>query len=246
MSAPSWRLAAAITVFLVAATLPYLWLIEHFGYDDILREPAAQVLTSFQAGGPPLVAAWLAFAMASLLFIPVALALHALPPGGGSRGVLVLGIASAVVQAIGLLRWVLVVPALATTYADPTASAATRDAVLVAFDAVHRYGGMVVGEMVGQLLLAGWTAGAVLQLWRQRSVPRWLAAAGALTLPLWLLGQTELLHPVLPAWPRLEVIPLAFMAWEAWLAGLALALAGRGLRQGPKGGLGLALPAARD
>lgn len=221
---PALRLALAIVVFLVAATLPYLWLIAHFGYDDILREPAAVVLTRFQAGGPALVTAWLGFAMASLLFIPVALAMHALPPGGGSRGVLMLGIASAIVQAIGLLRWVLVVPALAATYTDPQASAATRDAVLVAFDAVHRYGGMVVGEMVGQLLLAAWTAGAVLQLWQQRALPRWLVAAGALTLPLWLLGQTELLHPVLPAWPRLEVIPLAFMAWEAWLAALALAL----------------------
>ncbi|MBC7941733.1 MAG: hypothetical protein H7Z19_18595 [Chitinophagaceae bacterium] len=31
------RLASAILLFLAAATLPYLWLIGHFGYDDILR-----------------------------------------------------------------------------------------------------------------------------------------------------------------------------------------------------------------
>ncbi|MBC7938766.1 MAG: DUF4386 family protein, partial [Chitinophagaceae bacterium] len=104
------RLASAILIFLTAATLPYLWLIRHFGYDDILREPSAVILDSFQRGGPPLVAAWFFFAMAALLFIPVALgfrrllAAHAVDDGG----IAVLGIGSAIAQAIGLLRWVLV------------------------------------------------------------------------------------------------------------------------------------------
>ncbi|MBC7941734.1 MAG: DUF4386 family protein [Chitinophagaceae bacterium] len=62
----------------------------------------------------------------------------------------------------------------------------------------------MLGEMVGQLLLAGWMAGLALQLWRSRALPRWLAATGALTVPLWLLGQTELLQPVLPMLPRID------------------------------------------
>lgn len=219
-------LGLALLAFLVAATLPYAWLIEHFGYDDILREPTPVILANFQAGGAPLVLAWFAFAMSSLLFLPVALGFDRLflalrLPG---HGAVLLGAASALVQAIGLLRWVLVVPALASTYADPDASAATRAAVLVVFDTVHRLGGVLLGELVGQLLLAGWTGMVSWQLLRSGLVPRWLAAGGALTLPLWLLGQTEVLHVVVPAIPAIEVIPLAFMAWEAWLAGLALAL----------------------
>lgn len=231
-SGPLLLLALAIAVFLVAVTLPYAWLIEHFGYDDILREPAAVILGNFRRGGAPLVAAWFGFAMASLLFIPVALgfqrllAVHAVD----DRGVATLGVASAIVQAIGLLRWVLVMPALAASFADASSTPATREAVLVVFDTVHRYGGMVIGEMVGQLLLAGWTGGVALQIWRSRALPHWLAAAGALTLPLWLLGQTELLHAVLPL-PRIEVIPVAFMAWEAWLTAMAVALLARAWRQ---------------
>ena len=50
-------LAGAMLLFLVAATLPYSWLIEHFGYDDVLRQPAADILTKFHAGGAPLVLA---------------------------------------------------------------------------------------------------------------------------------------------------------------------------------------------
>jgi hypothetical protein len=215
------RVALALLTFLVAATGPYAWLIEHFGYDDILREPTAVILTRFQAGGSAVVLAWLAFALSALLFIPVVLAIDRLP--GGGRGAAVLGMASAVAQATGLLRWVLVVPALAATQADPHSSMAVLAVNTAVFDVVHRYGGMVLGEMVGQLLLAGWTAMVAQQLWRQALVPRWLAALGALTLPLWLLGQTELVHGVVPQVPAIEVIPLAFMAWEAWLALLAVA-----------------------
>lgn len=219
-------LAASLIVFLVAATLPYTWLIEHFGYDDILREDAAVILQKFHAGGAPLVLAWLAFGMSSLLFIPVARGMQRLLSAYGlsDGGAAALGIASALAQAIGLLRWVLVVPALAATVADVRSSQATRDATLVVFDAVHRYGGMVLGELVGQLLLAAWTGLVAFALYRSRAVPRWLAGIGLLTLPLWLVGQTELLHGVVPAVPSIEVIPIAFMAWETWLAAIAVSL----------------------
>ena len=219
-------LATSLTLFLVAATLPYAWLIEHFGYDDILREPAAVILQKFHLGGAPLIIAWFAFAMSSLLFIPVARGFQELLSAHGTSdsGAAVLGIASAIAQAVGLLRWVLVVPALAATFVDAQSSQATREATVVIFDAVHRYGGMVLGELLGQLLLAGWTGLVALALYRSRAVPRWLAGAGLLTLPLWLLGQTELLHNVVPSVPSIEVIPLAFMAWEAWLAAIAVSL----------------------
>lgn len=226
------QLAVALVAFLVAATWPYLWLIEHFGYDDILREPAAVVLQRFHEGGSPLVLAWLAFAMSALLFIVVVHSFNRLFDAHRvhDRGTAILGISSSLAQAIGLLRWVLVIPGLATTYVDPATSPATREATLVVFDAVHRYGGMVLGEMVGQLLLAAWTGLVAVRLMRSRLVPRWLAAAGLLTLPLWVLGQTELIHGVVPDVPAIEVIPLAFMGWEAWLAALAVALGVGGWR----------------
>jgi hypothetical protein len=225
-AAAKLKLAATVVVFLVAATLPYVWLIEHFGYDDILRAPAGTVLQRFHGGGAPLVLAWFAFAMSALLFIAVVRSFNSLFDAHcvHDRGTAVLGIVSAVAQAIGLLRWVLVVPGLAATYTGPASTAASRDAVIVVFDAVHRYGGMVLGEMIGQLLLAAWTALVAMQLYRSAIVPRWLAATGLLTIPLWLLGQTELLHGVIPGVPAIEVIPLAFMGWEAWLAAIAATL----------------------
>lgn len=216
--------ALAIVVFLVAATVPYLWLIEHFGYDDILREPTPVILARFSAGGVPLILAWFGFAMSALLFIPVGVGVTRLgaAPGAPDTALATLGIASAVAQAIGLSRWVLVVPGLAASYLDPASTPWSREMLVIVFDAVHRYGGMVIGELIGQLLLAGWTALAAWQLMRQRIVPAWLAAIGMATVPLWILGQTELLHEVAPSIPALEVIPVAFMAWEAWLAAIAI------------------------
>jgi hypothetical protein len=216
----------SIIVFLVCANAPYIWLIEHFDYDDILREPAGVILQRFHDGGDALVLAWFVFAMGSLLFIPVALGFRALVRacGLGSNGAELLGVTSAVAQAAGLLRWVFVIPALAATYVAPGSTAATRDAVVTTFDAVHRFGGMIVGEMLGQLLLAGWTVLTLIQLRTSGMVPTWLQLIGALTLPLWLLGQTELLHQVMPGVPAFELVPAAFILWETWLALVAVIL----------------------
>jgi len=219
-------IAVSIVIFLTAATLPYSWLIANFGYDDILREPTGKILGEFHAGGAPLVLAWFAFAFSALLFIPVAIGFENLLDAHWKplHGATLLGVASAIAQAVALLRWVLVVPSLATAYAAPETTTGMREAIVVVFDAVHRYGGMVLGEMVGQLLLAGWTALVGIQLYRSAAIPRWISAIGLMTIPFWLVGQTELLHIVVPAIPSIEVIPIAFMAWEAWLLLMAIAL----------------------
>lgn len=219
-------LALALLVFLIAATTPYVWLIQHFGYDDILRDPTPQILLRFHDGGSALVLAWLGFALSAFSFVAVVLGFKNLLAVHGAHdvGATPIGIASAIAQTIGLLRWVLVVPGLATAYADPAASAASQEAIVVVFDAVHHFGGMVLGEMVGQLLLMVWTGITAWRMLQLRLLPRWISVAGLLTLPFWLLGQTELIHEVVPMVPSIEVIPLAFMAWQVWLAAMAVAL----------------------
>lgn len=74
-AAPSLLAAGLTLLFLVSATVPYVWPITHFGYDDILREPTAVILRSVHAGGAPLVWAW-------LLMIALALLVTLLRGGG--------------------------------------------------------------------------------------------------------------------------------------------------------------------
>lgn len=239
--------AALLLFFVAAVNLAFALLVDRFGYDDVLREPAGVILARVAAGGTPLVLIWLAFSLGALCFVPVVLLLAReldplAEPGVGP--VAALGIAAAVLQAAGLLRWVFVVPGLARTYLEPGASEASRDAALVVFEAVHQYGGVLIGEFLGQCFLIAWTAGTCAALLRLGGAMRWLGALGLATVPAWLLGFSELLAPSLPGLPVLELAPVAFIAWEAWLAAVAVALIVAGFRRRtPRSLLGSAIAA---
>src|SRR5687768_12392450 len=102
----------------IGVLVPYSILTVTFGYPDILRETSGTILTNFHEGGAALILTWLAFA---LLGLPLLVAysmigqkLEEVQPQ--MRWVTTVGIISIVVQLIGLLRWVFVVPVLASDY----------------------------------------------------------------------------------------------------------------------------------
>jgi hypothetical protein len=213
------RLAAGLGLlgFLVAANAAYTALVLLFGYDDVLREPAGTVLARFHAGGPWLVAAWAVFAAAALSFAwagPLA------ERAAGLATASWIAPAAALVQAAGLLRWVTAVPVLAAAHQAPGTQEAARQAAEFAYLALHQFAGAGLGEILGQALTAAWTLRLALALRATRPV---FAAVGFALIPLWLLGLSEPLGSALPGLPVIEAAPIAFMAWEAWLAALAIA-----------------------
>src|SRR5262245_25044001 len=60
----------------VAFTVCFTLLQMQFEYPDILRQPTADVLTKFQAGGTRLITIWYALALTSVLFVPAVVLLH--------------------------------------------------------------------------------------------------------------------------------------------------------------------------
>ena len=66
------RVGIALIAFAIGFNLPYVWLASTFDYPAILRSPPGVVLSAFADGGAPLVIAWAAFALAALLFAPIA------------------------------------------------------------------------------------------------------------------------------------------------------------------------------
>lgn len=212
-----------LILLVILSNIPYILLIQTFGYDDILREPVDVVLTRFQSGGTGLILTWFGFGLTALLLIPTSLLLHSVMELSVNRSQLpvllaatLMGASSGILQAIGLMRWVFVIPVLVNLYTDPQASATTRETVRVVYQAVHQYGGVVIGEHLGQLLLIGWTLG---MSWTMRSstlFKPWIAWWGLFTAPLLLLGQSELLATVMPI-PVLETTPIGFILWEVWL-----------------------------
>lgn len=218
-------------LFLVGAVgvnIPYFLLISNFNYPDILREPAPAVLTKFAEGGSGLIFTWLLFALAGL---PLLFALVMLSKmwTGKSRTLIALattfGIIGLVAQFIGLLRWVFVVPVLAQNYTAPGASAITKEATVVAFQTVNQFGGVLLGESVGQLftIISMFLLSVVIL--RAAIFKPWIAWLGIFASGVYILGQTELLHTVIPSFPTIDIGGFAgSILWLVWMAVLGILL----------------------
>lgn len=205
--------------FVVAVQLPFAWLAVHFDYPEVLRRPAGEVLQAFAAGGDTLVAVWYAYAASIALFAAGAWRFGRGHPARAAATVLAL--ASALLQAVALLRWTFAVPLLARLHeaADPLQQAALQ----AQFALLNGYLGVGLGEHLGQLLMVAWTlamaahTGTLARGWRQ---------AGRLAALLLALGLLEQLGTALgrdaAALARLSTA--GFLLWSAWLVALGLHL----------------------
>ena len=135
------------------------------------------------------------------------------------------GVFGAVLQMIGLLRWTFVVPLLAAAYVDPAASDATRTATVVVFQAIHQYGGVVIGEHLGQMFTIVWMVLISMAMFQSPLFRPWLAWLGLAAAAVYSLAQSELLATVLPGFP---VVPeaglIGSLLWLAWLLVMGVVL----------------------
>jgi hypothetical protein len=226
MTSPAERRAAGLLLVLVplAFTVCFTLLQQLFEYPDILRQPTADVLAKFQAGGAPLVAVWYALTATALLFVPLAVLVHRVLAARAAPTPLwlatVCGVLAGLVQTLGFLRWPFLVPHLADAYLAPGAGDAQRAAAALVFEAFHRYLGMGIGEHLGYLTTAAWTALVALQLRRSGLVPRWFGDAGLLLAAGIAAGLAE------PAGWALggTINTLSYLVWSVWLVALGVIL----------------------
>src|SRR5215204_2051616 len=220
--------AALLIAVPVLFMLFYGLLTMTFDYPGILREPAGEILRRFAAGGPSLVLLWYGFALTPALFIPAAILLRrAFPTASTVLDLAVpLGVLAGMVQVVGLIRWPFLVPELARTFLDPTASEATQAAALTVFGAFHQYAGVAIGEHLGYLFTGAWTmviAGAMLTAPVFQPWLGWVGIVSALGI---LVGLLE------PAGIALAgtINAVAYLVWSLWLVGTGVSL----LRSQPK------------
>jgi hypothetical protein len=206
--------------FAAAATV----LSSTFNWPDILREPAGVVLSAYVDGGTSLVWTWFATAWTyAILAVPILL----LPSALGRRDDPALSVAtyfgatSVVLSLIGFLRWVFVVPPLADRYV--TGDATTRAAVDAAWTAQHQFGGALLGEHLGQLLVIGWSLTLCVIILRTRVLPLWLGVAGLVASVLYLLNQGDILATAVPGFPVWDLAgPIGSTSWGVWVAALGV------------------------
>lgn len=156
----------------IAFNIPFSILASTFQYPDILRRPAAEVLGLFSAGGPALVLTWYAFMLAALLLVPMSVALSISPQRlqsapGRAVGAAISGALAGITQAIGLSRWIFVVPTLAVMQSETDPSA--QHAAQTTFAVLNQYGGVAIGEHLGQLLTALFVAQLSSLQWNERN-----------------------------------------------------------------------------
>jgi hypothetical protein len=219
----------ALGAVALVSNAPYSALIALFDYDDVLRRMPGDVLTKFHDAGDPLVWAWWAFAMCAVGFAVAAAWLGEALKGKLSRGFTMFGVVSGVLQAVALFRWTFVIPPMASAYVASPEGSAERAAIETSYTMLNAFAGVGIGEHLGQILLMVWTLGVGLAVMRLGAM-KWIGAAGLATLPFWIVGQTELLATAMPEMPVIETIPYAYMAWEAWLLVLGLAMVARAVR----------------
>ena len=203
----------------IGVLIPYSILTVTFDYPDILRKPSGTILTNFHAGGAPLIFSWLAFALLGLpLLIAYSMIGRKLEEGQPQmRWVTTIGIISGVVQIIGLLRWVFVVPVLAAGYVSAE-QVATREAITVSFQVLHQFGGVLLGEHLGQLFTVIWTVFTAAALRRANIIPNWLAWWAYAASFIYFLAQAELLATVIPGFPMISIAGfLGSTLWLLWI-----------------------------
>jgi hypothetical protein len=93
-----------------------------------------------------------------------------------------IGVIGFVVQVIGLLRWVFVVPVIARLYSDPTTTTATKASLSTLFIGINQFGGVVLGEHVGQIFIVVWMSMISAIIYKSRLFAKWVAWLGWIAL----------------------------------------------------------------
>jgi len=187
-----------------------------YEYPDILRSPTSYVLEQYHAGGSSLTLMWYGMVVVSILLIPIVVFLHQILSDLKASYLTlatVFGILAGATNFLGFIRWVFLVPHLASVYVDPASSAATRDAIIVVFDAFHLYAGFSIGEHLGFLFTGLWGVLISLAMLKSPIFKPWLGWLGVISAPLIIFGSAEGAGVEFAA----DVNVIGFGLWSIWL-----------------------------
>src|SRR4051812_48698896 len=204
------KLTAALMVLAaVLANVAFTALGSIFNYPDVLDEPAGSVLADFDENRGAISAWFSVLAVSAALLAPIAIGVGRLSRERAMRVAVKVGIAAAVVQVIGLMRWPILVPGYASDAVGGSSSvaASARDSFTTAGDVL----GTAIGETLGYLLTGIWTLLVIAALGRRHG--RWFQVLGTAAAALILVG---VLSPLdLPIVDTTNF--LGYVLWSVWL-----------------------------
>ena len=207
-------ISGAIGVF-----IPYTILTMTFEYPDILRQDTGIVLTKFHEGGSSLILTWWAFAILGLPLVISYIKIGQLFENRISfiKWVTTLGVISGIVQIIGLLRWVFVVPVIANKYITAS-EPIVKEIAKNSFQTIHQFGGVLLGEHLGQLFTIIWTVMLCIAFIKLKVFPTWVSWLGIISSIIYFLAQADLFATVIPGFPVLALTGfIGSTLWLIWL-----------------------------
>lgn len=200
---------------------------KRFDYPDILRRPATEVLDRFRAGGSSLILLWWMFMLSGSLLIPAVVLLgQALGFTGIVPLAVTVGVLAGLVQMLGLLRWVYLVPSLARSNVDPGLESGQREANIAVFRAMHQYLGVGVGEHLGYLFTGIWSVLTGVAIVGRELIPVWMGWVGIVVGVGLLVGSAEFLgRDEEHGWALAgAAVPILYIGWSLWLLAMGIAL----------------------
>lgn len=234
--------AALAVLHVLLLTVGYFSLAPAFGFPDILRVPAIERLARFHERQAEISIAYYLMTLSGLTQIMLAVTAHRALSDRDTTlalGALVGGILAGAWQAMGFLRWVIVVPFLSDAARQPM----NEEAVALMEGLLNRYAGMAIGEHLGFIGQGAWTLLFSLAAATSRLIPTGLAAIGVVFGALFFVSSLEQLGGPF-AWFGQATTPLT-AAWFAWLLALAASFLmmrpGRPTRFGALGWIAFAL-----
>lgn len=214
-------LKIGIALFLVLEALlafaPIAVLGPAIGWPASLRNSAAQQLTAIAAAPGALALGYGLYLLYSLAIAPVAIFVAwrvASFKGPMAAMIVAFGTLSALTRGLGILRWLTVMPVLATNYA--AADVTGRANIETVFTALNNYGGGI-GELFGVALFGGlWLLVAMIAALKFRRLPKWLAGFG-------LIAAMLQLGLFVPAFGMASPVPVAIAVslFAVWLMAFA-------------------------
>ena len=208
----------------IGVLIPYTILTITFEYPDILRQDRGAILTKFHNGGSPLIFTWWAFAILGLPLLIAYILIGQILENKLNliKWVTTIGVISVVVQIIALLRWVFVVPVLANSYVSAS-DASVKISAIISFQTVHQFGGVLLGEHIGQLFTIIWTVMLSYAFMKLHLFARWISWLGVIASVIYLLAQAELFATVIPGFPVWNMAGFAGSTlWLIWLISVGI------------------------
>jgi len=165
--------------------------------------------------------------LSGLLLIPAGVLLgQALGFTGIVPLAVTVGVLAGLVQMLGLLRWVYLVPSLARLNADPALEDGQREANVAVFRAMNQYLGIGVGEHLGYLFTGIWSILIGIAIIGRDLIPTWMGWVGVVVGAGVIIGSLEFLGPNEEQGWKLAgaAIPILYIVWSLWLLALGVAL----------------------